>query len=233
MPSGFDHRGSGFCAAGQAGGFSPSSLPGLISWYRSDLGVTIETGVSSWMDLSGGGNHLLQPVAAEQPTLLTNQLDGHPAIRFDGIDDHLLSLTVPAASPRTIYIVFKLRAYSNDAVIFAGNAYAVGWYQLGNSGNNAYALNGVALLNSTLLINTYCLATIIFDGVSSVVQINSLAETTGNSGANIPEGFSLGASALSTNPSQIDVCDIIIQDAHASAQDRIDVKSYVLARYGI
>lgn len=56
--------------------------------------ITIGTGVSQWNDKSGNNNHVSQPTASQQPTILTNELNGYSAVRFTKANAQLLrSLT--------------------------------------------------------------------------------------------------------------------------------------------
>lgn len=56
------------------GSFTPVRLPGLVSWLRSDLGVTLASGkVSAWADQSPvGSNGVSQGRAANQPTYVAS-----------------------------------------------------------------------------------------------------------------------------------------------------------------
>lgn len=56
------------------GSFTPVRLPGLVSWLRSDLGVTLASGkVSAWADQSPvRTNGVSQGTAAQQPTYVAS-----------------------------------------------------------------------------------------------------------------------------------------------------------------
>ncbi|MEP0984936.1 T9SS type A sorting domain-containing protein [Ekhidna sp.] len=57
-------------------------------WLRADLGVSQSSNaVSSWLDLSSGGNDATQATAVDQPTYVANAINGNPAIDFDGGDE--------------------------------------------------------------------------------------------------------------------------------------------------
>ena len=81
------HAGRGGAGAGVAG------VAGLISWYRADRGITLDTGVSAWASQAGsGGVPLVQAVPASQPSWDANGWSaGHPAVVADGIGDVLVS----------------------------------------------------------------------------------------------------------------------------------------------
>lgn len=64
-----------------AAGFSPLSVPGCKLYLCADSGVTVSTGVSSWLDLSGTGNHVTQGTSGAQPALVSGWRNGRNAIQ--------------------------------------------------------------------------------------------------------------------------------------------------------
>jgi hypothetical protein len=65
--------------------FSPSQLPGLVLWLDASQAVTTsQSKVSAWTDQSASNNSATQPTTAQQPTLVTGVINGHPVVRFDG-----------------------------------------------------------------------------------------------------------------------------------------------------
>ncbi len=70
--------------------FSPNKVAGLvIQLDTSDIGTIIDSGspnfdVSRWNDKSKNGNDTEQLTGGQQPTLVSNVLNGNPAIRFGG-----------------------------------------------------------------------------------------------------------------------------------------------------
>lgn len=86
-----------------------ASLPsgGLKLWLKADAGVTVSTGsyLASWQDQSGNANHAAQATAASQPTVVPDEADGFPVVRFDGSDDFV---TFPRITTmRTVFWVVK------------------------------------------------------------------------------------------------------------------------------
>jgi hypothetical protein len=68
---------------------TPVPRSGLAVWLRADQGVSLSGsgGVATWSDRSGNKHDAVQPGAAQQPTLIPLAVRGHPALRFDGVDD--------------------------------------------------------------------------------------------------------------------------------------------------
>ncbi len=85
----------------------PSDFSGLIQWFEAfdpSTLTTRESGgvrfVTQWADKSGAGNHMVQPVAANQPTVIANGMaDGRSSVRGDGLASYLTGPVV-FTSPR-------------------------------------------------------------------------------------------------------------------------------------
>lgn len=58
---------------------SPLSIAPTI-WLRSDLGITLDSGVSQWADQSGYGNNFVQATPIRQPTIISNRYNGLPGL---------------------------------------------------------------------------------------------------------------------------------------------------------
>lgn len=90
---------------------SPVPMSNLKAWYKADAGVTLNgSTVSQWNDQSGNGNHLYQSTAANQPTFISDEGDGLPGIRFDGVNDILGiagGANINIGNDVTFYIVWK------------------------------------------------------------------------------------------------------------------------------
>jgi len=110
--------------------FTPKTLPGILAWYRADLGVTIGTGVSAWADQSGAGNTAVQAVGVNQPTLTASNaaFNGKPTIASTATQ----WLTAPVATPNpmTIWVVGTWAASSVMV-----SAQALAWYFADNGAN--------------------------------------------------------------------------------------------------
>ena len=69
----------------RATGFNPRSIVGLYAWYDASAtsSVTLNSGnVSEWRDLSGGGRHLSQGTAAQQPAYTNAGQNGKNCLTF-------------------------------------------------------------------------------------------------------------------------------------------------------
>ncbi len=98
----------------------PMQIGNMVMWFRSDLGVTLETGdkVSTWADQSGNGYDALQVTDANRPVWIASAINGQPALLFDNSNDFLRN-TLPNLDLRnvTIMAVSTQASTGNHAII--------------------------------------------------------------------------------------------------------------------
>lgn len=96
--------------------FSPTDLAGLAVWFKADTLVLADAApVTAWTDSSGNVRDLAQATPLNQPVYKTAQINGLPAVRFDGTNSFMA--TANWASPTagvTVVAAFK------PAVVTAG-----------------------------------------------------------------------------------------------------------------
>lgn len=91
--------------SGLMGGFDPTAIAGLRAWYRTDAelfqdaarttpAVSNADPVGCWGDQTVSGLDLTQTVAGSRGTLVTNAINGLPAVAFDGSADNLATYGV-------------------------------------------------------------------------------------------------------------------------------------------
>ena len=103
---------------GGVGGTSSNAV-----WYDAEFqGLANNSSVSILLDRSGNNNSLTQGVVSRQPVLLTNQINGRPAISFNGTSQFIGSSGFSELS-NTNQISFFIVGLSNSAV---GNPFLLG-----------------------------------------------------------------------------------------------------------
>lgn len=152
-------------------------------WYQANsINQANNTSVDTWSNDGGNTKDATQGTASNQPTFLTNQLNGLPALSFDGTDDNLgiaddtdLNNGGPWAS-RTFYLIVRTGAnVTNRQVIFEegggtrglniylynGNLYFGAWNDANDGAGSPW---GFSSINTAVSTNTTYLITYVFDG---------------------------------------------------------------------
>ena len=202
-------------------------------WVKSDTGITIVTGVSQWDDQSGNANHLTQITGTRQPTVVAGALNGIQGIQFDGTSDLMVAPAFARTQPSTVFIVMRQDTWTANDFIFESGTTSVFTLFQRTATPNISSISGAILDNGNFAVGTFNMVTAIYNGVSSVLQVDSTAETTGDNGAGANAGFTLGARPTTTGFSNITVMEVLVMGAAASVAQRNQFKAYVLARYGI
>lgn len=87
----------------------------------SKLGLLNNSSLNSWTDLSTNLNHAFQANTTFQPIFKTNQLNGHPAIQFDGINDRLTFNSNITTSGVTAFIVANVTKSTYSSILATEN----------------------------------------------------------------------------------------------------------------
>lgn len=88
------------------GQFSPADLSGMQLWVSADAGITLNGNfVSQWDDQSGNANHCTSEFDVIRPTLLTDAINGLPALSFDGSEDFMVFPLIDDV--RTVFWVLR------------------------------------------------------------------------------------------------------------------------------
>ncbi len=209
---------------------------------RSDLAVTSSgSAVSNWGDVSGFDNDASQNTSANQPTLISNSMNGNPVIRFNGTNS---KLTLPTSAtlgiqsnPYEMFLVAKSSS-SNVQFLFAGGATeqfeyhlnGVGarfipitstYLDLGTAGN--YTDGNAHIFSARASTSGGAVRVDGIDGGTSLANILS-----SNSGA-----LQLGVRSDGTYYFNGDIAEVIIYNTNLSTSDRSTVEHYLANRYGI
>lgn len=208
----------------------PTDVTGLLRRWRADtIAQANNSAVSSWAALTGGAT-LAQATGSLQPLYITSGINGHPVVRFDGVDDMLTATITDRAQPHTWIVVAKLASTGSlwKTAIQSGSEV---WADSG--GWTGYA--GTGLITSTHTTNPAVVTTVI-NGGSSAVYIDGGLGASGAAGS-LTTGTALAVgehpnTGLS-RPFDGDIAEILLYDHALTAGERATVHSYVQDRYGI
>lgn len=86
--------------------WTPSSLSNVYAWYDPEsLELSDNDAVASWPSILETSVTFAQATGSKQPLLKTNIVNGHSVVRFDGIDDTLLSPNLEMTVGNLFFVV--------------------------------------------------------------------------------------------------------------------------------
>lgn len=200
-------------------------LGNLSGWWRYGFGITTATGVSQWSDQSGSGKHLVQATGSAQPALQTDN-----SILWDGTN-HWMQASFTLNQPFTRYALFKQVTWTAGDQLFNGVTATTLIAQNPTTPSLRLNAGSGAADNSNLAVDSYGAVAWIFNGASSLIQVNTTTPTTGDAGANNAGGLTIGNSGSPTLGGNIQVKEIIQYSVAHDAATRATVISY-LSRVG-
>jgi hypothetical protein len=246
------------CQAGKKGpSFVPTDISNLAYWYSADSGITKDGSnlVSQWNDRSGNARNVTQATAGNKPVYTTNQVNGLPAVIFDGSND-FLSLNASIftnTSNITFFAVAKITTASQYATLFSqylSGALSGAAFQVCNNSGALKMQTDISLPkgmygSTTIPLSTYKCFTYRVAPWSTVATntelwLNGIAETeTSYGGAGTPVlaagnvyvgAFGGGGPTVTLNGG---IAEIVIYNANLSDLDRSRVESYLIAKYAL
>lgn len=232
-----------------------------VFWLKADAGTTSSvnaTAISTWSDQSGNGMNMNQTVAAQQPSFVTNVINGFPAIQFDNVNsagqnDKMIGPDSPILDNTAGYTFFTVTRPQNfgDARVIVSKRTTVSvdqsfmlFYYTANrfytdiqTTNNRFASNTVYAVNNNYLID------LVYDGsltaASRCKLYNGQAlDITATEASNfVPDNTSpiiLGTTdATDPRPFGGYISEVIIYRAALSDAPKIIIDNYLSAKYNI
>jgi hypothetical protein len=223
----------------------PAGIPtvptaGLNLWVTAGAGVTSPTGnnqVSAWSDLSGQGNDVAQTISGNQPTLVSNVMNGQSVVRFNGASTYLnfsAALNSSNALPLSVFVVTRGTNSLQGAFDSAPNL----------QNTFRFFQNYVDLWSQSPLITLVPPAT---GAITSVVtRINGAGDRQMDAYLNGAQaGHAIGnTSPLVFNNGQIgrinsgyyyngDIAEVLVYNQALSDAERQQVETYLSAKYAI
>jgi hypothetical protein len=231
-------------------------VPNLQYWVKADQGVVGSGTASTWNDQSGNGFNVTQATAASQPTILANQTNFNPSLRFDGVNDRL-SVTSGILGAGTyadfnVFMLTRVNTVANSSVFFEQNASGqfnahapwgdnnLYWDAGSASGTNRIFTNWGGIANTSFLWNLLASTTNTASGPGNRQEIfrngrriandNTLA-TFGN-GLATPNAFFLGSSA-GGNFFNGEISEMVMYRGPLTLSQMQRIQSYLAIKWGL
>lgn len=169
--------------------FSPADLSNLRGWWKADaLALSNNDPVATWNDSSASGLNMTQATSGNRPTFKTSQVNGLPAVDFDGSSDFLSnsSSMSPTTGFWTAFAVVKLDSVTGTRAIVdadrEGGARLAQMLRTDGTGMTTIVLTGTSpnvfsdSPGATLATGTWYILEAVYDGSS----IEAFVDGTGN-----------------------------------------------------
>jgi hypothetical protein len=175
--------------AAQAGKVTVVAAPpttNLVLHMKADSGVYTDTArttpatndgdtIAGWADNSVEENHGTQGTAGSRPTLKLNQINGKPALRFDGTADHITIVNDTSLKPQTAaawtvaFVAKRTGAMSGNYGIIVGSR------DYGGPSDQGW---GVAYAGDTTKLSTHCYGTVTGHSITDTTTHSTSAMST-------------------------------------------------------
>ncbi len=229
-------------------GFSqtPNSYNGLQLWLKADDGpITSNSFVNKWEDKSGFNFTAVQNTNSLQPRIILDQLNGLPAIRFNGTS--LLSgVKIPNldTSSFTIFVLASGRAMSNFySVLFNIGPYAYGGIWLSKhydkftiySNNDVYSSSSACMNSNGFIPSVFAYS----KKTNHLTRIHFNGNMENSSSAPpfinyiFNEKYNIGGdpSYTSTGYWDGDIYEIILYNRSLTPMERQQIEKYLFDKY--
>ena len=225
----------------------------LMVWFKADAITNLNNGaaVSTWTDLSGNGCNAMQTLSANQPTYVTNAMNGLPVVRFNSINGTYLWLYRPVQDDFTMIFVYQSSQGVNTGLNFWEGAGLVNGEQSGTVNDFGTSLNA----NGQILAGTGNPDTTIHsvagfaNGLPHVVTFKRTksaglldlyvdstlvaAGTAGTQSLTAPNQLLLGTQGTLNNFLTGDIAEVQIYNSALSDTDRIGQEKAFKCKYAL
>ena len=216
---------------------SPLSIPGCQLWLdaadSSTVAFSSGSNVSSWADKSGNGNTVTQATTANQPTYVTNVVNGNPVIRFNGTTNILqkTSFTSLGTNSVSFWLVERNLSGGMAAAPFSFNNGPNAGIVFQNN-NNLQPMSNVPYTSSVARIDFYNRTN---TGSGDITYLNGNVSSTGddNSTGTYGTTFAVGQRIFSSIYTSGDICEILIFIGMPTTTQRQQIEGYLARKWGI
>ena len=233
--------------------FKPTILSGCQVWLAANKITGLSDGdvVATWSDSSGQSNDFAQSTASKKPLYKTNIFNSKPAIKFDGIDDFLLSVPGAEVTDSTDYSVFAVFSYHGQADwatpvgIGAGGNPMVRYFQLDGAGTRNIRTEcknsgGVVVVNATgsdVSIDTTYIGSVVNNSTYSLVQyLNGVKDAEGDP-CNLSDHsltrFTLGSASTPANYAGCYLAEVVFYNTALTDPERRRIEGWLGRKYGL
>lgn len=212
----------------------PATVPvtnGLLAHYdASALALTDGDPITTWPDETDNGNDL----TGGSPVYRDSQLNGLPAVDFDGVDD-LLDVVWPSlqSQPNTILVVLSAPS-DGDAANDADQGSSNNRHYLNRHSTTGWRIYaGGSVVSSSVHTVGPLVATEVFDGASSFLRIERTQVASGDAGSHSSSGITVMANHDGSETNSGILAEFLFYNRLLTATEIDDVETYLATKWGI
>jgi hypothetical protein len=197
--------------------------------------------VAQWPDLSGMGNHAVQPDEAARPTFVAEGSDfGLPVIRFTAISpfQHLRVENMgPYDPPNTIFLVWKINESTGGDQQPLDGLSDPTRVRIGYQANPSrlFAWSGGAFPNLekaiTVPFEGLLLTVAVYDTAGGLFKVDGVLEDDRPTGSIPISGFTIGRRLTEAQALRGDIAEVIVYDRRLSESEIIQMEGYLLVKW--
>lgn len=215
---------------------TPADIEGVQLW----LGTT-GASAATWPDLSGNANDAVQATGANQPAIVTGEVNGKQVRRFDGSNDFFTYTSGIPMGDFTIILAYKCPGFSSsfDTQYILGSPFLSELRLTLNSAGQFIALSKpdstLMLASTTNTANAWHVISVTYDGTANAVAIyiDGALDDSGTSDATFPDSTRLGGASgfqFVGDIAHFAIFDRVLDD---TAGERRGVEDYIGNELGI
>lgn len=195
--------------------------------------------VAKVYDQSGNAHDQIQGTASSQPQIVSSGTiftgaNGKPECRFDGSNDRLAATSWSLVTPLTCFGVMRQISWVSGRYMLDGTTVNnMVLIQRTSTPRVSIFTPSTFIDNNDLVVGTTSMATLIFDGASSLVQINANAETTGTLPSGSPGGVVIGSSGSGTLFANMAFQEMTVYASDKNSTDRTTARGNINAFYAL
>lgn len=199
--------------------------------------------VTQWNDLGGNNRHLTQAAAGPQPRFIAGAPGQPAAVRFDGVDDRLLSPAFQTGNEVSLFTVAKCSGGANFARLFAKGSDTRGFMLTRTGTTTGYTLRH----DTSAGFNQARTGNLLFNGTWQTFAMHSSPSRTTagrNGNIEIDTAFLWGNGIANPNPLVLgasytaasgflsgDVAEMLLYDRALSPAEKSAVHVYLQEKY--
>ena len=195
--------------------------------------------VSQWNDKSGNSNNVVQATATNKPTWTDSQLNGLPAIVFNGSDNSMNKVTWAEGEISQPYYVFAVMTLgTNTASSYRWDGGTSGsdrfyFYQGSNNVALGKASAGTEMNVTDTMDGNFRYITFLVSGSSSNYRKDGSSHTSGDMGTNGWNGITFASRYSNEAYNNPKICEFLVYDSDIGTATRDKVESYLKDKWGL